>query len=237
MFGVGGSAYRWSGPVAALGLIVPLVAACSALPSMPSMPSIPTPSLPSWFTSSGSNANASAAAPNTSGAPMPLDFECPPVQVRTGASTLSASATPGEPTATSLRYQVSIGATARECRVGPTPNTVTLKVGMQGRVIIGPEGSAVTNIDVPVRFAVVRELVDTKLIATKLDRVHVTIPPEGGGSVLFTHVTEGLEFPIPRGNDLENYIIYIGFDAVGAEPEPRKPAPKRAKPSRARQTG
>ena len=58
-----------------------------------------------------------------------------PVQVRTGASTLSASATPGEPSATSLRYQVSIGTTARECRVGPTPNTVTLKVGMQGRVM------------------------------------------------------------------------------------------------------
>ena len=168
---------------------------------------------------------------------MSLDFECPPVQVRTGASTLSASATPGDPTATSLRYQVTIGTTARECRVGPTPNTVTLKVGMQGRVIIGPEGSDVTNIDVPVRFALVRELVETKLISTKLERVHVTIPPEGGGSVLFTHITEGLEFPIPRNNDLENYIIYIGFDAVTAEPEAKRPAPKRAKPARVRQTG
>ena len=38
-----------------------------------------------------------------------------------------------------LRYQVTIGTTARECRMGPN-NTVSIKVGMQGRVILGPEG-------------------------------------------------------------------------------------------------
>jgi hypothetical protein len=167
---------------------------------------------------------------------MPLDFDCPVVKVRTGAATLSSSASPGDPSATSLRYQVTIGSTARECRVGAAPNTVSLKVGMQGRVILGPEGGGITTIDVPVRFAVVRELVETKLIATKLERISVAVPPEGG-SVLFTHVIEGLDFPIPRGSDLDNYIIYIGFDAAGAQPEAKQPAPKRTKPPRARQTG
>ena len=47
--------------------------------------------------------------------------------------------------------------------------------------------------------------------------------------MLFTHVIEGLDFPIPRGGDLDNYIIYIGFDAASAEPEPKKPSPKRPK--------
>jgi hypothetical protein len=44
--------------------------------------------------------------------------------------------------------------------------------------------------------------------------------------VLFTHVSEGLDFPMPRGGDIDNYLIYIGFDAVAAEPQRKKPAPK-----------
>jgi uncharacterized protein YjaG (DUF416 family) len=79
-----------------------------------------------------------------------------------------------------------------------------------------------------VRFAVVREQIETKLITTKLEHIAVTVPPDSG-NVLFTHVIEGLDFPIPRSNDLDNYIIYIGFDAANAEPEPRKPSPKRPK--------
>jgi hypothetical protein len=226
MVGVGGSEFplRRHRAAGAVALLLPLLAGCSAIPSMPSLPS-----MPSWFTSSGSNANAQAsAAPNAPGTPMPLDFDCPSVQVRTGAATLTSTATPGDPSATSLRYQVTVGTTARECRVGAAPGTVSLKVGMQGRVILGPAGTGITNIDVPVRFAVVREQIDTKLLSTKLEHIQVTIPPDSG-NVLFTHVIEGLDFPIPRDGDLDNYIIYIGFDAASAEPEPRKPSPKRPK--------
>jgi hypothetical protein len=221
MVGVGGSEFpllRRRRAAGAVALLLPLLAGCSSMPSI---------SMPSWFTSSGSNANASAA-PNAPGTPMPLDFDCPSVQVRTGAATLTSSATPGDTSATSLRYQVTIGNTARECRVGAAPGTVSLKVGMQGRVIVGPAGAGIPTIDVPVRFAVVHELVETKLITTKLEHIAVAIPPDSG-NVLFSHVIEGLDFPIPRGNDLDNYIIYIGFDAANAEPEPRKSSPKRPK--------
>jgi hypothetical protein len=210
--------------IAPLTVLGSLLAGCSSLPSMPSM------SLPSWFTSSGSNANASA----TSMASLPADFECPQVQVRSGASTLSA---PLDATPTNLRFQVNIGTTARECRVGAAPNTISLKVGMQGRVILGPEGGGVTNIMVPVRFAVVQEAgVDTKVIATKLDRVPVAIP-SNDTSFLFSHVTEGLDFAMPRGNAIDYYIIYVGFDPASIEPEkPKRPPPRRpAKPPR--QTG
>jgi hypothetical protein len=191
--------------------------------------------MPDWFTSAGSNANASAAP----GAPaLPASFECPPVQVRTGAATLTDSSNPGEPSATNLRYQVTITTTARECRLGPN-NTVTMKVGMQGRVILGPEGGNVSTVTVPIRFAVVRETIETKVLTTKLDRVPVAIPPNDT-NVLFTHVTEGLDFPMPRGNDIDYYLVYIGFDPAGAEPEPRRPArakPKTAKPKSARPAG
>ena len=123
-----------------------------------------------------------------------------------------------------LRYQVTIGTTARECRMGPN-NTVSIKVGMQGRVILGPEGGGPSSIDVPLRFAVVRETVDSKVITTKLDRVAVTVPPNDG-NVLFTHVTEGLEFPMPRGGDIDNYVIYIGFDPAGVQAIEKKPKPR-----------
>jgi len=154
------------------------------------------------------------------------------VRVRQGAATLTSSANPAEPSAMNLRYQVSIGTTARECKMLPG-NMVSIKVGMQGRVILGPEGSPGT-VDVPIRFAVVQETIDTKVIATKLDRVSVTVAPNDA-NVLFTHVAEGLDFPMPKGADIDTYVVYLGFDAAALENErkkPSKPRPKAVKPAR-----
>ena len=103
------------------------------------------------FGSGSKAADANAAA--TPAIALPSNFECPPVNVRSGASTLTSSAEAGEPTATSLRYQVGISNSARECRGAPG-NMVAVKVGIQGRVILGPQGSPGT-IDVPIRYAVV----------------------------------------------------------------------------------
>ncbi len=60
---------------------------------------------------------------------------------------------------------------------------------MEGRVILGPEG-APGQIDVPLRFAVVEEGIDPKIIATKLDRVAVTVPPNDS-NVLFRMSPKG----------------------------------------------
>jgi hypothetical protein len=228
--GVGVTEFRFPrrGLIAALALMGLVLGGCSQS------------SLPDSFgslaklagTMPGSNANASAAAP---GAPiLPPDFECPPVQVRTGAATLTSSSNPAEPTALNMKYQVTIGTTARECRMGPN-NMVQVRVGMQGRVILGPDGGNPGTINVPLRFAVVRETIDTKVITTQLDRITVTIPPNDS-NVLFSHVSEGMEFPMPRGGDTDSYLIYIGFDPAAAEPEHKKPAPK-SKPKTAKQAG
>src|SRR6185437_10733700 len=95
--------------------------------------------------------------------------------IRSGAATLTSSANPAEPTAMNMRYQVTIGTTARECHLLPG-NVVSMKIGMQGRVILGPEG-APGPVNVPIRFAVVREGIDPRPIVTKLDRVSVDVPP------------------------------------------------------------
>jgi hypothetical protein len=213
----------------ALALLGPMLAGCSSS------------SLPDSFgalaklagTMPGGNANASAAP----GAPtLPPDFECPPVQVRTGAATLTSSSNPAEPTALNMKYQITIGATARECRMGPN-NMVQVKVGMQGRVILGPEGGNPGTISVPLRFAVVRETVDTKVITTQLDRVTVAMTPNDS-NMLFSHVSEGMEFAMPRGGDIDYYVIYIGFDPAAVDPEHKKPAPRsKPKTKQSRPTG
>ena len=198
------------------------MAGCSALPSLPS-----SSSFSSIFGSSSAASGAQASAATTG--TLPDNFACPDVSVRQGAATMTSSANPAEPTATNLRYQVTITTTARECRLVGN-NLLSIKVGLQGRVILGPEGSPGT-VDVPVRYAVVREGLDPKTITTKLDRVPVAVPPNDT-NVLFTHVTEGLEFPMPRGAEIDAYVVYIGFDPSAVAPERRKPA----KPAQRRKT-
>jgi hypothetical protein len=199
---------RWR-LIGALAMLGPILGGCSS-PSMSSLFGSKTPA---------TDASASAAPALT----LPSNFECPAVQIRPGAATLSSSSNPAEPTAMNLRYQVTIGTTARECRLLPG-NVVAMKVGVQGRVILGPDGNdGVVN--VPLRFAVVHELIDSQVITTKLDRIAVTVPPNDA-NVLFTHVAEGLEFPMPKGAEIDSYVVYIGFDPTGLEPERKKPAPK-----------
>src|SRR5260370_16453595 len=99
----------------------------------------------------------------------------------------------GEGTAGGLRYERSVGQTARECVVQGA--TLIIKVGVQGRVILGPMGSP-GQVDVPLRYAVVREGPQPKTVATKFKRLAVTIPP-GQTHVQLVGIEEGLAFPMP----------------------------------------
>jgi hypothetical protein len=206
--------------VVALALLSPLLGACSS-PSLPSMPSFS-----SMFGSGTPAGDANAAAPLA----LPSDFECPSVMVRSGAATLSSSVSSSDETATGLRYQVGLGTTARECRM-MAPGVVTVKVGIQGRAILGPQGTPGT-IEVPIRFAVVYDGVPPRTITTKLERVQVNVSQDNN-NVLFSHVADGIEFPMPKRSEMDQYVVYIGFDPVGAQQnERKKPAPRPAKPKR-----
>jgi hypothetical protein len=180
------------------------------------------PSLSSMF-----NAGSKPITDASTGA-LPANFECPSVSIRRGASTLALSSNPAEPNATNLRYQISFGDNARECRLG-SDNTVAMRVGVEGRIVLGPLG-APGQVEVPLRIAVVHEGVPPKTIVTKLNRVAVTIPPDST-SVAFTHIEEELTFPMPRGNEIDSYIVYVGFDPAGARELDRKKPP--ARPARA----
>jgi hypothetical protein len=203
--------------LAALVLAGPALGGCSS-PSLPS--------LPSWFGSGPAAADSNASGVFT----PPVNFECPNVEIRQGAGQLSISANPAEPTAMNQRYQLAFGELARECKVaGPM---LTMKIGVRGRVILGPAGGP-GEVDVPLRFAVVREGVNPTTITTKFHRLPVTIAP-GDPHVAFSHVEDDITFPFPRGGEIDSYVVYIGFDPATAQEMDRKkkPAPKPARPVR-----
>ena len=155
-----------------------------------------------------------------------LDSDCPGTEVRNGASTLTITAqAPQQTTASDVRYQLTIGQLARQCML--VGRTMRMKVGTQGRVIVGPAG-APTQVDVPIRYAVVREGVEPKTIATKFRRIAVALPP-GETNVMFSDVEEDLSFPLPSYADLDAYVVYVGFDEIGDRND-RRPAPKKSAP-------
>jgi hypothetical protein len=151
------------------------------------------------------------------------DIDCPGIQIRSGASTLMIGNKPGEgePSALDLRYQATITRTARECRVAA--GVMTMKVGIEGRVITGPAGGPGT-VDVPLRLAIVQEGVNPKTILSKFAREQVTI----GGDVdraTFTHIDPEISFPMPQpAAVIDTYVVYVGFDPLGAQQDKKKPA-------------
>jgi hypothetical protein len=150
------------------------------------------------------------------------DIDCPGMQVRSGASTWQV---PSGTNTTNLRYQGSLGQLARECAV--LGDSMTIKVGVEGRVLVGPKGSA-GNLTVPLRIALVQEGSQPKPVWSKFYSVPVNVPP-GQTQVTFTHVEDDLTFAIPASKDISSYVIYVGYDpqgaAVNAKTVKKKPAP------------
>jgi hypothetical protein len=227
-----GRARRPGGAVLAAALIV-VLAGCSSFDVLgTSQPSAPAPadSGGSSFTqrvrnlfSSGSASGQEKVAATAPAGPDP-NLDCPGVDVRSGAATLAVN-TPGvDPNPTNLRFQATVAQTARECAVNA--GNMTMKVGIQGRLILGPAGTA-GKYEVPMRLALVREGVEPRTIWTKLYRVPVTVSP-GQSNVSFVQVEEGMTFPVPDRRDLEAYVVYVGFDpnALQVQPEKKRPAKK-----------
>ncbi|WOH54780.1 hypothetical protein RX328_40765 [Bradyrhizobium sp. sBnM-33] len=150
------------------------------------------------------------------------DLTCPPVTVRSGASTYAVAAPGKQPVGNDLRFQATISKMARECSING--GVITARIGIQGRVIAGPAG-APASVQVPIRVAVVHGGVSEKTIATKA--YQTTVNMTESGSEPFTLVAEDLTYPAPPGAVGDSYIFYIGFDPQALKPE--RPAPKKKK--------
>lgn len=171
----------------------------------------------------------SPSAPQRQGGPPDDELACPVVDIRNGASTITVHG-PGETVSTNVKYQATIAQTARECAV--LGSTMTVKVGMQGRLLLGPVGGP-GQLDIPVRVALVHEGPEPKTLWTKLTRIPVQIAA-GQTNVPFVHVEQDLTIPTPKTEDIDMFVVYVGFDPQGAkEPKPKPAA--RPKPQASRQ--
>ena len=195
------------------------VAAALLLPSQAGAQSI-SDKLNSWFFGGGSSTQQ---APGNTPDNASADIECPGVEVRSGAATLAINAPGGEATPMNTRYQVTIGQLARECAA--LGGVVTMRVGVQGRVLLGPAGGP-GQVDVPLRLAVVQEGPEPKPIVSKFARLTVAVPP-GQTAVPFVHVEQDVTFPLPRGNLIEAYVVYVGFDPTPVKPERKQKTKKK----------
>src|SRR5262249_29276283 len=130
-----GNCERGRGRRGAAGVIVGAakLSRCSLASSVGSCRRLPSFATP--FSNFFSRATPGVTQPH-SPTPSAPDVECPGVDIRTGASTMNIAAKAADATAGDLRYQLSFGQTARECAVQGA--TLIIKVGVQGRVILGP---------------------------------------------------------------------------------------------------
>ena len=150
------------------------------------------------------------------------DINCPPIGIRAGASTFAVAAPGKEAVGNDVRFQATITKTARECiKAG---GEITARIGIQGRVIVGPAG-APASVEVPLRVAVVQGGVAEKVIATKAYRTNVEVGEQD--SVPFSLVVDDLVYPEPPAAVVDNYIFYIGFDPQAVAPEPKAKAKKK----------
>jgi hypothetical protein len=226
-------------PTAAAPPLAPAAPAGVAAAGSPAVPP-PTPPAPSLKDKiSGFFSNKSADTPQAVANAQP-DVDCPFIDIRQGAATLTIPPPPpdGSNEAMTLRYQGTFVRAARECKV--LNGQMVMNVGVQGRVIVGPAGGP-GQVEVPLRFAVVSApTAGSRTVVTKLVRIPVTVPNQDGAT--FTHIEEGLSFPLPPSSELASYIVYIGFDPIGAAADEQqkrpavKPKPK-LKPNPSAPTG
>ncbi len=152
---------------------------------------------------------------------------CPPATVRSGASAWQVPAAGG-----GLRAQGTLGNIARECNVAN--GVMTIKVGIEGRVLLGDKGTP-GAFSVPIRVALVAEGPNPKTIQTKFFTVPVQVPA-GETQAGFAVVEDGIALPMPpkeKLDELDRYIIYVGFDSKGepAAARPSRPRPATPRPA------
>jgi hypothetical protein len=147
---------------------------------------------------------------------------CPDVKIRAGASTYAVAASGKQPVGSDVRFQATIGRTARDCNF--EGGRITARVGIQGRVIAGPAGAPAT-VEVPLRVAVVHGGVNEKTITTTV--VRTTVSMGESLSVPFSVVAEDIVYPAVSPDINDSYIFYIGFDPQALKPEPKPRAAKK----------
>lgn len=158
-----------------------------------------------------------------SSTPLPQNdspVECPTIEVLDGTASVRVYSG-GDRSNDHVRYGFALGDIAREC--SKAGDMLVLKVGAEGRVLLGPSGSP-GSFTVPLRIAV-RNDVTQKVLTSQLNSIPASIG-SGETQAAFTFVSEPFSVPLVRHPD-EDYVILVGFDpngrGVNPATNPRKP--------------
>jgi hypothetical protein len=137
---------------------------------------------------------------------------CPAVGVIDGGAALQAYAgRTGDPYA--LRNQLSLNNFARECTAQPD-GSILVKVGVEGRALLGPGAGSGGRFEAPLRFVIKR---GDRILATRFRRVPVTIPA-GDTQGTFVVVEEGIVVPPGAGE----YEIEVGLGGSAPAERPAR---------------
>ena len=130
---------------------------------------------------------------------------CPEVQVRDGTQMLAVFEKGKDGDYGAIRFQGSIRKFARECRTDAS-GTTTIKVGVAGRLLAGPNG-ATGGATLPLRVVRVRN--GDEVLYSKLFPVSVNIAP---GTAAADWDLVAPDLVVTGDKSQGNFIIYVGFD-------------------------
>lgn len=138
---------------------------------------------------------------------VPVAEVCPKVSVRRGTQSFSSYAGRNDSDPAALIYKGSIQDTVRECAF--TGKTVSVDIGVAGRVISGPQGVNGYTATMPVRFTVIRANVGQ--VSSDVRQVAVSVQP-GQRSASLSYVERGITIALEEGALFSDYRFVVGFD-------------------------
>jgi hypothetical protein len=133
------------------------------------------------------------------------DVACPEVDVFDGGATARV----GGPANQDVRYQFDISDVAREC--DPQGKMFSLKVGVAGRLLIGPAGSP-GDYSTTLHVKVKRDI-DEQVLFDKTYRV--AVDTKGADQAPYRIVTDPIMLPLTRARLDMDYSIFVGLGAGG----------------------
>lgn len=138
------------------------------------------------------------------------DVYCPPVTIVEGGSAIQVYAGGRAGDASALRSQVSISNLARECLGQPDGSTL-VKVGVEGRALLGMGGGAGGRFNVPVQIVVKGS---AGPIANRSRQTSVAIP-SGDTQASFSVIEGGIVVPAAYANTFNIEVGLGGRAAAG----------------------
>jgi hypothetical protein len=131
------------------------------------------------------------------------EFDCPVLDVAANGASIRDFAGGAEAGAQALRHQISITNLARECRDAGA--NISMKLGIEGSVLLGPAGAPGT-FSVPLVF---EARVKDKVVASRREVLSVTIPSGETRAFFNTVVTD---FLIPKDDETD---VFVGLNQGG----------------------